>query len=202
MTHSQLTWSCQNLTEQQVSVCTFLHVALQHGSVSEDERVEDGLAGGVEGPVQADVTAGLSAAAVLAVNVAMDPGEQQVQTGPDGAAGRGGHRGDTGLEQRQDKHCSQRNKLLTICISFSRMNSQHGDELGSGQEAPQVSGGSLAEDSRLRGVLQDLPQVIQEGLSQGLEHGKYLLNCWNQHKLSTDEEEQFSINTTSRHRAT
>lgn len=65
--------------------------------------------------------------------------------------------------------------MLTICISFSRMNSQHGDELGSGQEAPQVSGGSLAEDSRLRGVLQDLPQVIQEGLSQGLEHRKYLL---------------------------
>lgn len=71
-------------------VCTFLHVALQHGSVSEDERVEDGLAGGVEGPVQADVTAGLSAAAVLAVNVTMDPGEQQVQTGPDSAAGSGG----------------------------------------------------------------------------------------------------------------
>ncbi len=55
--------------------------------MSEDECVEDGLAGGVEGPVQVDVTAGLSAAAVLAVDVAMDPGEQQVQTGPHSAAG-------------------------------------------------------------------------------------------------------------------
>lgn len=68
---------------------TFLHVALQHGPVSEDECVEDGLAGGVEGPVQADVTAGLSAAAVLAVNVAMDPGDQQIQTCPHSAAGGG-----------------------------------------------------------------------------------------------------------------
>lgn len=55
--------------------------------MSEYEYVEDGLAGGVEGPVQADVTAGLSAAAVLAVNVAMDPGKQQVQTSPHSAAG-------------------------------------------------------------------------------------------------------------------
>ncbi len=96
-------------------MCTFLHVALQHGSVSEDERVEDGLAGGVEGPVQADVTAGLSAAAVLAVNVAMDPGDQQVQTGPHSAAGGEDDRGeeDTELEQQQDKW-SKRNKLLTL----------------------------------------------------------------------------------------
>lgn len=76
------------MCEQQV-MCTFLHVALQHGSVSEDECIEDGLACGVKGPVQADVTAGLSAAAVLAVNVAMDPGEQQVQTGSYSAAGGG-----------------------------------------------------------------------------------------------------------------
>lgn len=69
----------------QQMTCTFLHVALQHGSVSEDERVEDGLAGGVKGPVQADVTARLSAAGVLAVDVAMDPGHQQVQTGSYGA---------------------------------------------------------------------------------------------------------------------
>lgn len=70
-------------------MCTFLHVALQHASVSEDERVEDGLAGGVEGPVQVDVTAGLSVAAVLAVNVVVDPGKQQVQTGSH-SAGEGG----------------------------------------------------------------------------------------------------------------
>lgn len=73
-----------------VQVCTFLHVALQHGCMPEDECVEDGLACGVEGPMQGDVTAGLSATAVLAVNVAMDPSEQQVQTSPHSAAGRGG----------------------------------------------------------------------------------------------------------------
>lgn len=56
------------------------------------------------------------------------------------------------------------------------MNSQHGDELSPGQEAAQVSGSSLAEDSWLRGVLQDLPQVVQEGLSQGLGHRKRLLH--------------------------
>lgn len=54
-------------------VYTFLHVAPQDGSMSEDECVEDGLAGGVEGSVQADVTVGLFAAVVLAVDVAMDP---------------------------------------------------------------------------------------------------------------------------------
>lgn len=70
-------------------LCTFLHVTLQHGSVSEDECVEDGLAGGVEGPVQADVTAGRPVAAVLGVDVAMDPGDEQVQRGPHGAAGGG-----------------------------------------------------------------------------------------------------------------
>ena len=37
--------------------------------------------------MQADVTAGLSAAVVLTVDVAMDPGEQQVQTGPHSAGG-------------------------------------------------------------------------------------------------------------------
>lgn len=42
--------------------------------MSEDERVKDRLAGRVEGPVQADITAGLFAAAVLTVNVVMDPG--------------------------------------------------------------------------------------------------------------------------------
>lgn len=82
------TLSNRVMSEQQL-LCTFLHVALQHGSVSEDERVEDSLAGSVEGPVQADVTAGLSVTAVLAVNVAMDPGEQQVQAGLHSAAGGG-----------------------------------------------------------------------------------------------------------------
>lgn len=48
------------------------------------------------------------------------------------------------------------------------MNSQHGDELGSGEETAQISYGSLAEDGGLRRVLQDLPQVVQEGLSQSL----------------------------------
>lgn len=46
--------------------------------------------------MQADVAAGLSAAAVLAVNVAMDQGEQQVQAGPHSAAGEGGDRVVTG----------------------------------------------------------------------------------------------------------
>lgn len=57
--------------------------------MSEDERVEDGLAGCVEGPVQTDVDVGLFAAAVLAVDVAMDPGDQQVQTGSYSAARAG-----------------------------------------------------------------------------------------------------------------
>lgn len=57
--------------------------------MSEDECVEDGLAGGVEGPVQANVAVGLFAAAVLAVDVAMDIGDEQVQTRPHRAAGGG-----------------------------------------------------------------------------------------------------------------
>lgn len=82
------------MSQQQRLTRTFLHVAVQHGSVSEDERVEDGLAGRVEGPVQADVDVGLFAAAILAVDVAMDPGDQQVQTGSYSAAGTGrGQRG-------------------------------------------------------------------------------------------------------------
>lgn len=77
-------------TRTSESVRTFLHVALQHGPVSEDKRVEDGLAGRVEGSVQADVHAGLLAAAVLAVDVAVDPGEQQVQAGSHSPGGAGG----------------------------------------------------------------------------------------------------------------
>ena len=50
------------------------------------------------------------------------------------------------------------------------MNSHHRDELGSAQQASHVSCSSLTEDCRLRGILQDLPQVFQEGLCQGLEH--------------------------------
>lgn len=48
------------------------------------------------------------------------------------------------------------------------INSQQGDELGAGEETAQISYGSLAEDGRLRRVLQDLPHVLQEGLSQSL----------------------------------
>lgn len=70
--------------------------------MSEDERVEDGLASGVKGSVQADVAAGLSAAVVLAVNVAMDPGQQQVQTGSYSAAWAGGgfNRENSELQQQ------------------------------------------------------------------------------------------------------
>lgn len=49
-------------------------------------------------------------------------------------------------------------------------NSHRRDEFGSCQEAAQVSSSSLAEDSRLGWTLEDLPQVIQEGLCQGLAH--------------------------------
>lgn len=52
---------------------TFLHLALQHRSVSENQHVEDSLTGAVKGSVEIDVTTGLSAAAVLAVDVAVDP---------------------------------------------------------------------------------------------------------------------------------
>lgn len=58
--------------------------------MSEHQGVEHGLAGGVEGSMQADVAAHLPAAAVLAVDVGVDPGEQQVQTRPDGAGRTGG----------------------------------------------------------------------------------------------------------------
>lgn len=89
------------VTSEQL-LCTFLHVALQHGSVSEDKCVEDGLAGSIEGPMQADVTASLSVTAVLAVNVAMDPGDQQVQASLHSAAGGGmRERGGTGSERQQ-----------------------------------------------------------------------------------------------------
>lgn len=99
---------------------TFLHVALQHGSVSEDQRVEDSLAGSIEGPVQADVTAGLSAAAVLAINVAMDPGEQQVQAGPHSAAGEGGGQSRNRMKHGdRGRHCSFESQLP---LSFLQQN--------------------------------------------------------------------------------
>lgn len=60
--------------------CTCLQVVLQNGSVSEDECVEDSLAGSVERPMQTDITADLFSTTVLIVNVVMDPGNQQVQT--------------------------------------------------------------------------------------------------------------------------
>jgi len=65
--------------------------------VPEHQRVEHGLAGAVERAVQADVAAGRTATAVLAVDVPVDPGEQQVQTGPHRAAG------GRGLDQN---HCT------------------------------------------------------------------------------------------------
>lgn len=69
---------------------TFLHVALKHGSVFENQDIEDGLAGAVKGSMESDVTTGLFPAAVLVINVAMYPRDQQVQAGPDGAAREGG----------------------------------------------------------------------------------------------------------------
>lgn len=77
---------------------TFLQVALQHGSVSEDECVENGLAGSVEGPVQADITAGLFTTAVLVVDIVMDPGKQQVQTSPHSAVVWSTDDEDTGVK--------------------------------------------------------------------------------------------------------
>lgn len=60
-------------------------------------------------------------------------------------------------------------RVFTVQNGYSRtLNLQLRDELGSGQETAQISYGSLAKDGRLRWVLQDLPQVIQEGLSQSL----------------------------------
>ena len=47
----------------------------------EHERVEDGLAGGVEGPVERHVAEG-ARVGVLAVNVEVQPGDQQVQACP------------------------------------------------------------------------------------------------------------------------
>lgn len=52
---------------------TFLNVALQHRSVSENQHIEDGLTGAIKGSVEIDVTTSMFAAAVLAVNVAMYP---------------------------------------------------------------------------------------------------------------------------------
>lgn len=61
--------------------CTFLHVALQDGLVSEYNSVEDSLAGAVEWTVQADITVRRSVTTVLSVYVAMDPGHEQIQAG-------------------------------------------------------------------------------------------------------------------------
>lgn len=60
---------------------TFLHVALQDGSVSEDECVKHGLAGGVERPVHRNVAERFRPR-ILAVYVEMKPRNQQVQTRP------------------------------------------------------------------------------------------------------------------------
>lgn len=63
--------------------------------------------------------------------------------------------------------------VLNVQNGYSRtINSQNRDKLGSGEETAQISYGSLAEDGRLRWVLQDLPQVIQEGLGQSLNTEK------------------------------
>lgn len=146
--------------DETTHVGTFLQAARQDGSVSEDDGVKGSLAGGVEGPVQADVTAGLPATAVLAVHVAMDPGEQHVQTGSHSPAG-----GRQRLEQHDE----------CLLKQVEEMNSRHRDELGSCHEASQVPGSSLAEDGGLGGVLQDLPQVIQEGFSQSLRQGTQVI---------------------------
>lgn len=61
--------------------CTFLHVALQDGLVSEYNSVEDSLAGAVEWTVQADITVRRSVTTVLSVYVAMDPGHEQIDPG-------------------------------------------------------------------------------------------------------------------------
>lgn len=68
---------------------TFLHMALQHRSVSENQDIEDGLAGAIKGSMEIDVTTSLFATADLAVNVAVYPWNQQVQAGPDSATRRG-----------------------------------------------------------------------------------------------------------------
>lgn len=134
--------------------------------MSENNYVEDGLAGAVERPVQGDVTADLFATAVLAVNVPMDQGEQEVQAGPYGAEGGGRTDGTQG------KNNGRSNAASCFCVCFSRKNLQHRDKLAPGQETSQVPRGSLSKYGWLRWVLQDLPQVIQEGLCQGLQHKK------------------------------
>lgn len=73
---------------------TLAHAPLQDGAMSEDEGVEDRLAGGVEGPVQCHIAEGLRAR-VLAIDVAMQPWDQQVQTCPYCAAGPESHNWST-----------------------------------------------------------------------------------------------------------
>lgn len=48
------------------------------------------------------------------------------------------------------------------------MNLQQRDELCSGQKASQESSSSLAQEGRLRRVVQDLPQVIEKRFAQRL----------------------------------
>lgn len=69
MRHYLLSWWCQDSKV----MSTFLHVALQHRSMSENQHIEDGLTGAIKGSVEIDITTSLFAAAVLAVNVAMYP---------------------------------------------------------------------------------------------------------------------------------
>lgn len=75
------------MTAVKIVVITFFHVCCQHGFVSEYEGVEDSLTCSVEGSVQTNVTVSLFATAVLTVDVAVDPMEEQVQTGPHSAEG-------------------------------------------------------------------------------------------------------------------
>lgn len=106
-------WSDPQIHLQKQVMYTFLHVALQHRSVSEDQCVEDGLAGRIERPVQGNVTAGLSATVVLAINVTMDPGDEQVQTGSNGAV-----RGET-----MDYNNNRRNMaIITLLLWFVQQN--------------------------------------------------------------------------------
>lgn len=51
--------------------------------MSEHQRVEERLAGRIKRPVQAEVTAHLPVAALLTVQVTVDPTHKQIQTGPD-----------------------------------------------------------------------------------------------------------------------
>lgn len=107
---------------------TFLHVALQHRFVSENQHIEDGLTGAIKGSVEIDVTASLFAAAVLAVDVAVYPWDQQVQAGPDGAARDAEWRS----EQEQGQSGSP-DGFFIVQNGYSRtIHLRHGDELGSG----------------------------------------------------------------------